>query len=188
MRTKQTRLPQPTLLQIQYDHPYMCLMIQANKDTWKRKNPSALRSLQKVSLHWLCPIMCICCKTPPIMALKRSLYPSPPPPVLPLHDLGWHPLDPQSQGETLLLLLLSLQIRSAGVCIERERERESLLRRRWLGNGTDPKSKMDSYLSGDRDSPPWDNLNRLHEYFFGMPTLSPVFVSFVNSLHSNAGL
>ena len=100
----------------------MCLMIQANKDTWKRKNPSALRSLQKVSLHWPCPIMCICCKTPPIMALKRSLYPSPPPPVLPLHDLGWHPLDPQSQGETLLLLLLlSLQIRSAGVCIERER-------------------------------------------------------------------
>ena len=54
------------------------------------------------------------------------------------------------------------------VCIE-----SPLRSRDDLAMETDPKSKMDSYLSADRDSaPPWQHLNCCHEYFFGLHTLS----------------
>ena len=72
----------------------------------------------------------------------------------------WKPRQTPSQSQSLDL--------ECCVCIE-----SPLRSRDDLAMETDPKSKMDSYLSDDRDSaPPWQHLNCCHEYFFGLHTLS----------------
>ena len=96
---------------------------------------------------------------PPIMTLK-TFCPSLTPIAL---GITLRPCLWSSKPRWKLRQELSLPIRS-GACIERG----------WLGNGSDPKSKMDSYLSVpvDRDSASWHNLNCCHEYFFGTLAVS----------------
>ena len=128
----------------------------------------------------LCMVFAQLCATP----AKSQPPPHPDPPHPPIMTLKTFcpSLTPIALGITLRPCLWSSKprwkLRQELWAVSQSPDQESgvapALRRGWLGNGSDPKSKMDSYLSVpvDRDSASWHNLNCCHEYFFGTLAVS----------------